>query len=66
LESQAEIWRREGPALLDVCSDWAELELDVLDGRRQAEHRESASDRRILLQRERKRLDEVRNMLATL
>ena len=66
LESQAEIWRREGPALLDVCSDWAELELDVLDGRRQAEHREPASDRRILLQRERKRLDEVRNMLATL
>jgi hypothetical protein len=66
LESQAAIWRREGPALLDACSDWAELELDVLDGRRQAEQRETASDRRILLQRERNRLEEVRNMLATL
>lgn len=66
LESQAEMWRREGPALLDACSEWTQLELDVLDGRRQAEQRETASDRRTVLQREQKRLDEVRSMLAAL
>jgi hypothetical protein len=66
LENQAEMWKREGRAVLDACSDWVRLELDVLDGRRQAEQRETVSDRRTLLQRERNRLDEARNMLATL
>lgn len=66
LENQAEMWRREGQALLDACYDWTQLELDVLDGRRQAEQRETTGDRRTLLQRERRQLDEARKMLATL
>ena len=66
LEAQANVWRRDGQAILDACGDWTKLELDVLAGRRLVEQVEAAGDRRALLQRERNRLDEMRGVLASL
>jgi hypothetical protein len=66
LEAEADVWRRDGHAVLDACADWMTLELDVLTARRMAEQQEPGSDRRALLQRERDRVDEARNVLTSL
>jgi hypothetical protein len=66
LEAQADVWRRDGQAVLDACADWTKLELDVLAARTLTEQRKAAGDRRALLQRERDRLDEARRLLASL
>jgi hypothetical protein len=66
LEGQAEVWRREGPGILQACDEWATTELDVLAARRIAEQADKAADRRTLLERERSRLVEARALLATI
>jgi hypothetical protein len=66
LEGQAEVWRREGPGILQACDEWATTELDVLAARRIAEQADKAGDRRTLLERERSRLVEARALLATI
>jgi hypothetical protein len=66
LEGQCEVWKREGPAILQACEDWAVGELEVLAARRVAEQADKAADRRTLLERERSRLAEARTLLATL
>jgi hypothetical protein len=66
LEAEAEVWRREGQAVLDACTEWVTLEMDVLAARRLAEQEGAADDRRPLLRRELERLDEVRHVLAAL
>jgi hypothetical protein len=66
LEAEADVWRRDGHAVLDACADWMTLELDVLTARTMAEQQEPGSDRRALLQRERDRVDEARNVLTSL
>jgi hypothetical protein len=66
LEAQADVWRRDGRAVLDACFDWTKLQLDVLDARTLAEQAEAAGDRRILLRRERDRLEEENSVLASL
>jgi hypothetical protein len=66
LEAQADVWRRDGPAVFDACADWMRLELDLLAARRLVEQKETAADRSVLLQRERDRLDEARSILASL
>jgi hypothetical protein len=66
LEAEADVWRRDGQSVLDACADWMTLELDVLTARTMTEQQEPGSDRRTLLQRERDRVDEARNVLASL
>lgn len=66
LEVQAERWRREGQVVLDACSDWADLQLDVLTARKVVENDIAVDDRGALLQRERERLNETRSVLASL
>ncbi|TCN35579.1 hypothetical protein EV644_115143 [Kribbella orskensis] len=66
LEAEADLWRRDGQAVLDACADWMTLELDVLAARSLTERAEASADRRALLQRERDRLDEARTVLASL
>lgn len=66
LDAQADVWRRDGRAVLDACAEWTTQEMEVLAARRLAEQNEAGADRRILLQRERDRLDEARNILASL
>ncbi|MFC5261930.1 hypothetical protein ACFPJ1_07385 [Kribbella qitaiheensis] len=66
LEAEADVWRRDGQAVLDACADWMTLELDVLAARTLTERADAATDRRALLQRERDRLDEARSVLASL
>ena len=66
LEAEADVWRRDGQAVLDACVDWMTLELDVLTARTMTEQQEPGSDRRTLLQRERDRVDEARNVLTSL
>jgi hypothetical protein len=66
LEAQADRWRRDGPALLQSCTDWVTLELSVVAARRLAEQRAAAEDRAGLLLRERERLAEAGQLLAAL
>lgn len=66
LEVQAERWRQEGQVVLDACSDWADLQLDVLTARKVVENDIAVDDRGALLQRERERLNETRSVLASL
>lgn len=66
LEAEADVWRRDGRAVLDSCADWMTLELDVLTARTLTEQQEPGNDRRALLQRERDRVDEARNVLTSL
>jgi hypothetical protein len=66
LEAEADVWRRNGRAVLDACADWMTLELDILAARTLTERAEAGTDRRALLQRERDRLDEARSVLASL
>lgn len=66
LESQADVWRRDGPAVLDACTDWVTVELDVLALRHAIEQDETAVDRAALLRRERERFEEVSGVLASL
>jgi len=66
LEAQQEVWRRDGPQILQACEDWTTGELDVLAARRVAEQADKAADRRALLERERGRLEEARTLLAAL
>lgn len=66
LQAEADVWRRDGRALLDACADWATVESRVLAARRLVEQQEAASDHHVLLQREQARLDEARNALASL
>ena len=65
LEAEANVWRQDGQAVLDACADWIKLELDVLDARRLAEQEDAAGDRRIILERERERLNEASKVLAS-
>lgn len=66
LEGQAEVWRREGPDVLQACDDWTRVELEVLAARRVAEQADRAADRRALLEREHSRVEEARELLASL
>jgi hypothetical protein len=66
LEAQAQTWRAGGPAVLAACADWMAVELDVLAARALIEQQEPPGDRRRLLERERRRLDEARGLLAAL
>jgi len=66
LDVQAQRWRRDGPAILDACADWTALELDLLAARRIAEEADTRGDHQALLQRERERLDEARELLQSL
>jgi len=66
LETRADLWRRDGPALLQSCMDWVTLELNVVAARRLAEQRQGADDRAGLLLRERDRLAEAGRLLAAL
>jgi hypothetical protein len=65
VEAQAEVWRREGPAVLHACVDWVRLELDVLAARAVTEQR-ATDERQVLLQREQERLAEAGRVLASL
>ncbi|HEY6749511.1 MAG TPA: hypothetical protein VI357_27810 [Mycobacteriales bacterium] len=65
VEAQADVWRREGPTVLHACVDWVQLELDVVAARALTEQR-TTDERRVLLQRERDRLIEAGQVLATL
>jgi hypothetical protein len=66
LEVQADLWRRDGPAILDACASWLGLELQLLAARQLAEQTDAFGEHRSLLQRERERLDEARPLLASL
>jgi len=66
LETQADLWRRDGRALLQACTDWVTLELSVLAARRLAEQRHAADDHLTLPLRERDRLAEAGRLLAAL
>jgi hypothetical protein len=66
IEAQADMWRREGPEILQACIDWTAVELDVLAARRVAEQADHGADRRTLLERERDRLGEARALLDLL
>jgi hypothetical protein len=65
LEAQADVWRREGRAVIDGCFEWTERELQVLDARRVAELTDS-TEQRALLERERDRLEEAKALVASL
>ncbi len=66
LEAEADRWRRDGPALLQSCTEWVTLELSVVAARRLAEQRQATDDRAGLLLRERDRLAEAGRLLAAL
>ena len=66
LETRADLWRRDGPALLQSCMDWVTLELNVVAARRLAEQQQAPDDRAGLLLRERDRLAEAGRLLAAL
>jgi hypothetical protein len=66
LQAEADVWRRDGDAVLDACAEWTKLELDVLAARRLAEQKEASGDHGALLQREQDRLNEARSALASL
>jgi hypothetical protein len=66
LEAQADLWRRDGRAVLQACTDWVTLELTILAARRLAEQRQAADDHPTLLLRERDRLAEAGRLLAAL
>lgn len=66
LETQADLWRRDGRALLQACTDWVTLELSVLTARQLAEQRQAPDDHLTLLLRERDRLAEAGRLLAAL
>lgn len=66
LEAEADVWRRDGQAVLDACADWMTLQLAVLAARALTEQRKAAGDHRVLLQRELDRVNEARSVLATL
>jgi uncharacterized protein Yka (UPF0111/DUF47 family) len=66
LEAEADRWRRDGPALLQSCTEWVTLELSIVAARRLAEQRQATDDRAALLLRERDRLAEAGRLLAAL
>jgi hypothetical protein len=66
LVTRADLWRRDGPALLQSCTDWVTLELNVVAARRLAEQKQGTDDRAALLLRERDRLAEAGRLLAAL
>ena len=66
LETQSDLWRRDGRALLQACTDWVTLELGVLTARRLAEQRQAPGDHLTLKLRERDRLAEAGRLLAAL
>ena len=66
LEAQADLWRRDGPAILQSCTEWVTLELSVVAARRLAEQQQATDDRAGLLLRERDRLAEAGRLLAAL
>ncbi len=68
LEAQAEVWRREGGPVVDACIDWTAVELDVLAARSLAEQSEERArgERRALLERERRRLEDSKALVASL
>jgi hypothetical protein len=65
VEAEADVWRRDGSAVLDACAGWTRLQLDVLTARMLTEQQD-APEHRALLQRERDRVDEARSVLASL
>lgn len=66
LEEQADVWRREGPAVLAACDAWMRAELAVSAARRYVQQPEATAGSDVLLRRERERLDEVRVLMAEL
>ena len=66
LEGQADLWRREGPAVLAACDAWMELELAVAAARRYVQQPEASTGSGALLRRERERLDEVAALMERL
>lgn len=66
LETQAAAWRHEGGPVVDSCVDWITLELDVLAARRLAEQSDGGGDRRALLERELRRLQESKALISSL
>lgn len=66
LEAGADVWRREGPSIVDGCVERAQLELDVLAARSLVEQGGPAGDRRPLLERELEHLTEIRTWLTSL
>jgi hypothetical protein len=66
LETRADLWRRDGPALLQSCTAWVTRELNVVAARRLVEQQQATDDRAALLLRERDRLAEAGRLLAAL
>lgn len=66
LAAEADVWRTDGPPILDRCAREAQLELDVLTARGIVERDDTFSERRSLLARELQRLEEVRSLLVSL
>ncbi len=66
LEQQADVWRREGPAVIGACDAWMQLELAIAAARRYVQQAEASAGSDALLRRERERLEEVRVFMAAL
>ena len=66
LERQADVWRREGPAVLAACDAWMQVALAVAAARRYVQQPEAPASSDLLLTRERDRLDEVRVLVDAL
>jgi hypothetical protein len=66
LEQQADVWRREGPAVVAACDAWMQLELAIAAARRYVQQAEASAGSDALLRRERERLEEVRVLMAAL
>jgi hypothetical protein len=66
LEAQAAVWRREGAPVIDASVDWITLELDLLAARRLAEQSDAGGERRALLERELRRLEESKALISSL
>jgi hypothetical protein len=66
LLGQADLWRREGPAVIAACDAWMKLELAVVAARRYVQQPEASADSDAVLRRERERLDEVAALMERL
>jgi hypothetical protein len=66
LEGQADLWRREGPAVIAACDAWMKLELAVVAARRYVQQPEASAGSDAVLRRERERLDEVAALMERL
>jgi hypothetical protein len=66
LERQADVWRRQGPAVIAACDAWMQRELAIAAARRYVQQAEASAGSDVLLRRERERLEEVRVFMAAL